>query len=371
MRLGILTRSLPPFACGIGDHTANFAASLRELGHEVVIIAGRGDPWAGVLIIGDDFRAPALDRLHAAIKTLKLDHIILQYTPLMYFRSIQRGEYALARTWRALGMEMSTSLIAHETYFRSWRRPQSLLRGTWEKRMLQATCRASHHVFTASEPLLSEMERWGLRREPVLLPIGSNIPAVGADIDALRASHGIGADTLILTLFGGGNNLKWMLGHVIGLERRLRAKGIAHAWLLLGGVPKDWLPAAEAVIDPGRVPSTELSAYLQMSDIFLMPHWAGLCAKRGTLMAAMGHGLPVIGTRGDMTDAFWAGVDGVELVDGHDARGFAQAVLALATDWRRRRRMGDRNRSYFAQHFTWRELTRRFIDTLQGPETAR
>ena len=370
MRLGILTRSLPPYPCGIGDHTVHLASSLSELGHGVVLIAGRGEAGDGRLIVGDDYSAPALERLRQAIAELDLDHLILQYTPLMYRQAGRRGAGALPAMWQAVGARLPTSLIVHETYFRSWRWPPSLLRGTSEKLVLRATCRASHHVFTASEPLVAEMAQWGLKRRPLTLPISSNIPLVPADKEALRARHGIAPNTLVLTLFGGGNNLNWCLGHVLGLERRLQEEGIALAWLLLGGVPRDWLPAGASVLDPGRLPLAELSAYMQMTDVFLMPNWCGVNAKRGTLMAAMEHLLPVVGTRGYMTDARWAGVEGVVLVEQSDVTSFGNAVVGLARDPQRRRQLGQSNQEYFKAHFTWNRIAQRLLVALRVVESV-
>lgn len=366
MRIGILTRTLPPYPCGIGDHTVHLASGLRALGHEVVTIAGMGASENSSLIVGDDFNASALNRLRQMISKLNLDHLVLQYTPLMYTHDNGRAPRELPPMLEAIGEQLPTSLIVHETYFRTWRWPPSLLRGTSQKQTLQAMCRSSHNVFTASEPLLAEMGYWQLRRAPIRLHIGSNIPLAETNNSALRVRHGLNPNTVLLTLFGGGNNLKWMLGHVRALERRLRMEDVAHAWLLLGGVPRNWLPIDASVLNPGYLPLPALSAYLAATDIFLVPHWSGLSAKRGTLIAALQHSLPVVGINGYMTDPFWNTVGGVELFATHDSEGFLEAVVLLSRDGRRRRFMGDINKAYFEAHFTWPTLARRFLGSIQN-----
>lgn len=371
LRFGILTRNLPPLWCGIADHSISLAEHLKRQGHEVLLIGSRGDAAEGVQIVTDEWGERALVRLRSQLEGMQCDHLMMQYTPLMYASGNRTEHDALVRFWQKLSIFVTTSLIVHETYFRTWRRPLSLVRGTYQRRALRAMCRASHHVFTSSEPLLSEMAGWKLKRAPVMLPISSNIPVLEADTDALRARHDVSANALMLTLFGGGNNLKWMLDQVLGLERRLQADGIACVWLLLGGVPMEWLPATARVLDPGRLPLHELTAYLQMTDVFLMPNWSGVSAKRGTLMAALEHALPVVGTRGYMTDPFWIDVEGVKLIDSGDILGFSRAVVALASDPQLRRRLGDANRDYFLKHFTWVEIISRLLGSLQSFEDMR
>ncbi len=370
MRLGILTRSLPPYTCGIGDHTLNLARHLRERGHAVELIASRGGADHGAVIVGQQLDEAWAQRVREATVRLRIELLVLQLTPQIY------GDDS--RTWRPILLELmtgissltATALIVHESYFRTWRRPQSLLRGTGQKWLLEALCRASDHVFTASQPLLAEMAGWGLRKPAALLPIGSNIPVANVDVAAFRAHKGIGESTLVLTLFGGGNNLKWMLEHVRLLERRLEANRVPHAWLLLGGVPQGWIQARGPVLVPGVLGLPELSAHLQMTDIFLMPHWCGVNAKRGTLIAALEHGLAVVGTRAFMTDALWRVAEGIALVDASDAWGFCEAVLRLASNRQRRRRYGELNRAFFLTHFTWVDIVSRFLSAVQPVKAA-
>ncbi len=371
MRLGILTHSLPPQEGGIVDHTVQLAQGIRQQGHEVIMIGGRGAATHATLIVGEDRRASALDRLLATIAELGLDHLVLQYTPLMYARGSWLPDRPLVRFWRSLSARMRTSVIVHETYFLSWSHPTSLLRGSFQKTKLKNTAKESHIVFTASQPLIHELDGWGLRFPAVMLPISSNIPVIEADVAALRTRHGIITNTLVLTLFGGGNNLKWMMRHIVLLEQQLNAVRIAHTWLLLGGVPRAWLPAEASVLAPGWLSLEELSAYMQMTDIFLMPNWVGVSAKRGTLMAALEHGLAVVGTRGYMSDDLWNNVEGVILADVNDARGFCEAVLSLARDPHRRRRIGHANREYFSKQFAWSRIADELIKAVFTLEDLR
>jgi glycosyltransferase involved in cell wall biosynthesis len=365
MRLGILTRSLPPHVCGLGDHSVCLTNALRALGHDVLLIAGRATPEAGIRIVGDEWTASALERLRQSLESMRLDHLVLQYTPLAFSLGNWRVDRAIADFWRIVSTRMPTSLIVHETYYRTLRHPPSLLRGSWHKFVLRALAMVSGSVFSASEPLVEEMSRWGLRRAVARLPIGSHIDVFPTDRAVLRTNYALTESNIVLTLFGCGNNLQRMPRHFQILEAKLEESRIAHAWLLLGGVPRAILSPRARGLSPGWLSPEELSAHLQMSDISLMPHLGGVSAKRSALMAAMGHGLPVIGTRGVMTDSFWANGPGVALFEESAVEDFAERVVALCRDGGLRREMGSQNAQYILAHLAWPKIAAGFMNAIQ------
>jgi glycosyltransferase involved in cell wall biosynthesis len=364
LRFAILTQKVPPEICGIGDHSIRFAAALREHGHGATVLARQGTQADGVAVIPGEIGPEWLASVLAGLDRLGADHVVLQYTPLMYSEGHWRVERALLKCWRALGGTRPASVIVHETYFRAWRHPPSLLRGTIQKAFLKTLARHSRSVLTASIPLQAEMSGWRTARRPVFLPIGSNIPFTKADRSALRRTYGIAEEEIVLTLFGGGTSLRWSAHIVDSVERTLNNAKIPHSWLLLGRAPSAWFKLTSRVVDPGLLSSVDLSSHLQLTDLFLMPHVQGVSAKRGTLITALEHGLPVVGTKGAMTDAFWQDVHGVTLVDTRDADSFATAVAALCSDRQRRHYLGRRNSDYFRQELTWSKITGRFLDAI-------
>jgi len=360
MRIVIITKNLPPAVCGIGDHSVMLGEAIRAKGHSVTIIAGNGDIGAD-RCVEDNFWLPErIGRLAERLKALKPDHVILQYTPLMYALQGGRQNPALAAFWAACSREYRTSIILHETYFRAcWHLP-SLIRGTFEKKMLKAMVLSSHNVFTASQPLLDEVKGWSGSARVCLLPIGANFVFQPVDRERLRTEWGIASGEIVLALFGGGKiNLRKLSGYIDATDALLREQGIGIKWLLLGGVKKEFFSLKSPVISPGFLPSKDLGEWLQLADIFLMPQILGLSAKRGTLMAAMQHGLPVVGTSGVMTDKFWEDLQGVVLV--RDREGFAEAVLSLSKDSSRRLQMGHANRDYHDNFLAWHKIADKLL----------
>lgn len=362
MRFAILTQTAPPEICGIGDHSIKFAENLCAAGNSATVIARQGDSRNGVIIIPGEIDDNWFTAVVKVLDSLGIDELILQYTPLLFSGGRWSVEKKITDYWRVLATLHSTSLIVHETYFREWWRPSSLVRGTVQKSLLVSLARSSKNVFTASQPLQEEMAGWGLAQRPMLLPIGSNIPKANINLAASRLQCGISQDEVVLTLFGGGNALKWAATSINSLEVVLNAAKISHTWILLGGICRNWFTLNSRVVLPGRLSASDVSAHLQMTDIFLMPHVPGLSAKRGTLMAALEHGLPVVGTKGAMTDSFWSNVPGVFLSTLRDTKTFTSTVVGLSKDKERRRVVGRANSYYFDGHFAWNAIVKQFIE---------
>ncbi len=254
-----------------------------------------------------------------------------------------------------------TSLIIHETYFRVWEYPPSWWRGTAQKYYLRELASASDFVFTASAPLVEELNTWSLGSKTNRLPIGSNFPYIPIDKTKFRNENRISSETIILLLFGGGAALRGMTSYVNALDAYLRRHRVTAAWLLLGGTPAGWFKLNLPILSPGRLSPENVSAWLQTADIFLMPHKPGLNAKRGTLAAALQHGLPVVGTRGPMTDSFWNAVSGVNLVQAGARLQFCDKVKQLCMDKNLRHLQGEANQRYYQNHLTWTRIAHDFL----------
>jgi glycosyltransferase involved in cell wall biosynthesis len=364
MKIALLTKSLLPGLCGIADHSINLVGELSSAGERVFVVAGRGRETSVHVDVECDWNHQGLEELFQKLESLDLDHLILQFTPLMYVVEKNRDGHELEQFWKQCAQRWETSIIVHETYFRAWWHPKSWINGMKEKRLLRNMVELSRFVFSASQPLVDELRKWRSNANVVFLPIGSNFPIVEIDREATRSRYGIGPDEIVLVLFGGGNSLKWMRGHVDATDSLLVANNVRVRWLLLGGVPADWFSLNSPVIAPGMLTERALSEWLQLANIFLMPHYSGLCGKRGTLMTAMQHGLSVVGTRTAMTDAYWSEVEGVKLLKRSDSRAFAGQVLALARDHRLRKALGETNRDYFNDHFTWQTIARQLIESV-------
>ncbi len=230
-----------------------------------------------------------------------------------------------------------------------------------------------------------------------LIPIGSNIhpdPPANFDSKAWRARIGIGRDETMLVYFGFLNASKGGETLIRGLGRLIR-RGYQCRLVMLGGQvsasdPTDraYLKHVEAMIDhlglddrvtwTGFVPEEEVSAYLLAADMAVLPYRDGASYRRGSLMAALAHGVPIVTTHPQTTQMV-SGLprleDGlnVRLVPPDDPDALARAVGRLADDAALRRQLGASARQ-LSKAFTWGKIAdrhREIYDQVVATETSR
>ncbi|MHB8645066.1 MAG: glycosyltransferase, partial [Thermomicrobiales bacterium] len=187
-------------------------------------------------------------------------------------------------------------------------------------------------------------------RRTALIPIGSNIPpAVVRDARAIRARYRIPAAALLLTTFGLMNQSKGM-ETVIDALALLRREGRDAYLLLIGagaGVNDPTNQTTEAALarqcetmgltaivrKTGQLPAADIAEALAASDVCLLPYRDGASPRRGSLLAALAQGIPVVTTTPapgafDGLPAFRDG-EAARWVPTGDARAIAAAVEAI------------------------------------------
>ena len=219
---------------------------------------------------------------------------------------------------------------------------------------------ASHVVTTIglTDRRLRRLLFWK-RRRIALVPVGTNIP-VRAGGTSRRASDAAGP--VVCTLFGQPAAMnaaavaaagEW--ARVEGGRVRLRWAGRSRAEIVdfctrRCGLSPDVVevfdhPAPDAVSD-----------LLASSDLFLAPLADGVSTRRTTVVAALAHGLPVVGTRGPSTDAVVGESAACALVPVGAPAELVARLRALAADADARRRMGRAARELYEARFTWETI---------------
>jgi len=217
-------------------------------------------------------------------------------------------------------------------------------------------------------------------QSPVLIPIGSNIaatPADGYDRAAWRARLQIGTDQTLLAYFGlisrskGLNTLLDALARLPERYRLLVIGGAAsapedRAYTDAIGLQIDRLGLEQRVTFTGHCAETEVSAHLLAADIAALPFADGASFRRGSLLAALAHGLPVVTTLPTTDDRMSpivyrpSSIVHGPLIDGEnvlltppgDPPALAHAIQRLARDAVLRERLTAGGRALAAQ-FGW------------------
>jgi glycosyltransferase involved in cell wall biosynthesis len=190
------------------------------------------------------------------------------------------------------------------------------------------------------------------------IPVGTNIPAA-----RIRSRASRDREELYITSFGLWNQDRAIeeLVHAVSAVTSPRPLRL----FLVGGygneerrVERIRRLAAELGLE-GRVEITgplsagAVSGYLARSDIFVSPEAAGPSGRRGSLIAAYAHGLPVVAYDGREREDVFRDGDNIIVVPEGDASSLATAVERLAGNDALRRTMGERARATFDEYFAW------------------
>jgi glycosyltransferase involved in cell wall biosynthesis len=294
------------------------------------------------------------------------DAVVLQYSPFNFGRwGFAPRLPAELLALRSKADRPALAVMVHEPYvpMDSWR---GALMGAWQRFQLTAVRLGADAVFASIDTWASRLARQRPRRPTRHLPVASNLPDMRSRRAEARARLGIEEGTLVLSALGGGHP-SWLGGYVAEAANAVAARG-GPVRLLCMGADAPAPPGLGAEVDvyrPGRVEAGELSEALAASDLFLAPLIDGVSTRRGSMMAALQHGLPIVGTAGPLTDAILRRPgSGLSLTAVGDRGAFAAAVLALSADADARESSGAASRRLYERNFDWPVVAETLLSAL-------
>jgi glycosyltransferase involved in cell wall biosynthesis len=257
-------------------------------------------------------------------------------------------------------------LVVHESYVPplNWR---WTVMGAWQRRQLRMLHRAAHVVFTPVEPLAEELRRFDPPRPVVHLPVGSNLPDMRDSRASERARLGIAEDELVIAAFGTGHPSRRTGDVAVAANVAADLDGnVVVMNLGAGSPPLHVVRKSVRVIEPGFLDAPSVARHLAAADLFVAPFVDGVSTRRTTLMAALQHGLPVIGTDGRLTDdVLHDARHALTLVPVGDRRRMAEAVRWLVRDPEERRARGAAGRDLYERLFDWPVIAATIADPLR------
>jgi len=387
MRICLISGEFPPMQGGVGDYTQELGQAMAVLGHDVLILTSASA--AGPTQQRDYKLFPIVEnwgwsfwrRTNAFFERELPDVINIQYQTAAY------------------GMKPAVNLLPWQMRLRGSRRPTIvvtfhdllvpfLFRGAgplrrWVNNVL---ARCADGIIATNEEDVIDL---GIRAPDTsrrLIPIGPNIiPSSldGYDRLAWRERWGIRKDQLVLSYFGflnqskGGEELIKALGKLV-------AQGVDAKLMMVGGkvgssdpTNMAYLAQVERLIDSlglqdrviwtDYLPDHEVTATLKASDVCVLPYRDGVSTRRGTLMAALVHGLPIVTTAPRVPLTQFRDGENMLLVPPGDPDAIAEAVACLADNSALRERIGA-GAAVLAEQFAWpaiAEATLKFYTDLR------
>ncbi len=371
MRIGLVTGEYPPQPGGVGDYTRELAAALAAQGAEVHVLThtrARGSGPVTVHPLVGRWGWGALWQIRAAAKRLKLDVLNVQY---------QTAAYGLSAPIHFLPDVAGVPMVVT---FHDLREPYLFPKaGGLRRAAINRLARRAAGVITTDPADAAELARRGGVRQLTHIPIGSNIapaPPDNYDRTLWRLALGVQPDEMLLGYFGflnaskGGDTLISALA--ILDDRKAKVKLV-----LIGGAagasdPTDAAfgaqidkqirryDVAHRILRTGFIPPAEVSANLLACDAVVLPYRDGVSFRRGSLLAALAHGCPVITTTPPAPLPELRDGENIRLVPPESAPALVLAVTGLLNAPAVRARLSQ-GALGLAAHFGWDHIA---ADTL-------
>ena len=430
MHILLLTGEFPPQQGGVGDYSYLLARALLAQGHAVEIMTtarlrprrarSNRSPKSQPRSASGECSPPAAPALQptetvqrwdwrawsaisAAIARTQPDVVLIQYQTAAYGL---HPAINLLPAWlrvRLRGRRPCLVTTFHDLKF-PYLFPKA---GPLRMAAVRFLARQSDAAIATNMEDWQTLQGWGLRafdgstetsevgaapvstrsRMTAMIPIGSNIacaPPAGFERDAWRARLGVRPQDWLLCYFGflnaskGGEVLINSLAHLVQQGRP------AHLLMIGGQVGSSdptnqrylahvheqiaQLALQDRVHWTGFVSPTEVSAYFLAADLCALPYQDGAGRSRGSLMAALAHGLPIVTTarlsspKSQLHHLLPGFRDGVNLrfVPPTDAVALAGAVTDIMTNPALAARLAAGARA-LSEQYTWPALAAQHI----------
>ncbi len=392
MRLAIITGEYPPQEGGVGDFTRTLSLELLRQGHELHILTGEGHAAPvteeeGLLVhrLIPDWGFGCHSRIVRWVASVHPDIVNIQYQPAIYE---MKGAMHLLPRWqkRAIAVPIVTT-------FHDLRTPYLFPKaGPLREWAVQALARHSQGAILTNDEDYTVLAHLLRKAHPApqlrLVPIGSNIaPSPPADYDraAWRAERAFTPEDFLIGFFGFLNRSKGVESLLDALALLLQEGAPAHVLLIGGrtGSSDTTNRAYAAEIDAriatlglssrvhrtGFATPVEVSAALLACDACALPYRDGVSLRRGTLHAALAHGLATVTTTPQTPSKHLQDRENMLMVPPDQATDLAGALLRL---WRTpdlRLQLGQQA-ALLAREFSWNRIashTAEFFRQLRRP----
>jgi glycosyltransferase involved in cell wall biosynthesis len=379
MKLGLVTGEFPPMQGGVGDYAHELARALAVLGVEVHVITNQSSVASHqssvrVHPIINRWSFPALFRIRSLAQSLNLQLLNIQY---------QVAAYGLSVPIHFLPHVAGVKTVIT---FHDLRIPYLFPKaGRLREAAVTHLARSASGVIVTDPADESELQRRGGVKRLTQIPIGSNIapqPPPGYDRTAWREQMGIYPNEFLLGHFGflneskGGDTLIGALSALVSRKAKVKLA-------LIGGQTGTSDAASneafsveiekhiarydlnDRILRTGFVDAPEVSAHLMACDAVVLPYRDGVSFRRGSFMAALAHGCPVITTHpATPLPELRDGVN-VRLVPPESASAIVLAVTELLDAPELRARLGQGAHALSAL-FRWETIAKRTLEFYQS-----
>ena len=364
----LVTPEFPPRVGGVSDYAQLIARGLAEAGDEVHVWCppgGKSETSDRFLVHAElgGLRRADLDRLDGLLdRFASSGRLLVQWVPHGYGHRAMNLTFCLW-LWRRSRRGDEIDLMVHEPYLAFWD-------GTWR----QSAAAIVHRVMTivllrAAKRVWVAIPSWERAWRPYTLgrqvpfgwlPIPSSLDEPDAEAVGLVRKRLAADDRPLVGHFGTYGALVSDL--LFALLPAVLEQPVTPRVLLIGSGSEQFRttflkeqPQHEAAIyATGSLSPADLSAHVAACDFLVQPYPDGISSRRTTAMAGLRLGVPIVTTRGRLTEPLWDDAHAVKLSDVRDASGWARQVQDLLQRPEERGHLGRTGRELYERAFALR-----------------
>lgn len=314
MRILMISAEYPPMMGGVGDYTRRLNGALTQHGHEVAVVTGnQGQAYRDAARIYpvrvQRWDSSCVPVVRQVIAKLQPDIVHIQYQTGAYSMNVAINTLPRKLSYeRKNGLKVVTT--AHDLLPPYLFPKAGPLRQWYTKRIIRDSDAAVMTNAGDYHRVMSDNKgAWNPRT--VFIPIGANVtpaPPPFYEQSLWRERFELSPGGMLLAYFG-------LLTHSKGIETIIEAMQVLPATtrlVMIGGAGDSEADQSYAqqikqkisrsgldqrIIITGYTEPADVSAYLMAADAIVLPFSDGYSYRRGSLITALAHQVPVITTR--------------------------------------------------------------------------
>lgn len=381
-----ITNNFPPTSDGVGDYTYKLVKALFNRDLEVHIICSskqeikdRVEDYKNeninVYPLINKWDRVGCNQCLKQIEVINPTWISLQFVPHAFNKyGLPIDMIYLVNSIR--NKKLNLHVFFHEVYTKiNYRSYKSILLGYGMRYITKQIANAAKLLTTSNEgyqQLLGKVSKQAVS----IIPVGSNIDVNNTSLNTnLKSQLNIAADTFIISTFG----VKVRgLDSILKLAKEFKLKEIKFKFVFIGNLlKKDEIKAKirklgleNNILITGFLKDNEVLDYLAMSDLYLMLEalddkntWTGSSTRSGTLSTAFYMGLPVIGTKGFLSNYLLKHKKNIYLIDEYEL--LKKATTEILNDKSLSALLGKNALSTYNENLSWKVIANEYSKLLE------
>ncbi|HEV7476017.1 MAG TPA: glycosyltransferase [Pyrinomonadaceae bacterium] len=382
----LITCEYPPQPGGVSDYSELVANGLAAAGDEVhvwcpgagaVELENRADSLSGVFAHREfgQFKPGDLRRVGKLLDQFSEPRrLLVQWVPHGYGHHSMNLAFCLWLWQRSRLKHDQIDIMVHEPFlaFGEGSIKQDVAAAA-HRAMVVILLRAANRVWVSIPDWEKRLRPFAFGNDKTFgwLPVPSNIPVIAdaEGVNKVRAQYASGGKSLV-GHFGPYDQyttelmlklLPRLLTDHDQLSVLLLGKGSAELFDQLVSQQPD---LSRQVGATGLLSAADLSRHIRACDVMLQPYQDGVSGRRGSVMAALSHGIPVVTTLGRTTEDCWLESEAVKLTKVGDVTGLVEATSAILNNTPERHQMGAASKEFYRRMF---DLSRTVSALRNGP----